>query len=214
MSTAEKIRVFQVATGNVGTEMIKRIASHPDLELIGLHCYTPEKVGRDAGEIAGLAPNGVIATGSVDDIIAAKPDVLTFHGVFPDEELYERVLEAGINIVTTADWITGHHRNQNHPHPSGKKTTEVLEAACQRGGSTFYGTGMNPGLCQILGVVHSADVADIENVTVIESVDVSCHHSVETWKEVGYGRPIDDPSIPGSLEKYTRVFSDLSLIHI
>lgn len=208
MSTAEKIRVFQVATGNVGTEMIKRIASHPDLELIGLHCYTPEKVGRDAGEIAGLAPNGVIATGSVDDIIAAKPDVLTFHGVFPDEELYERVLEAGINIVTTADWITGHHRNQNHPHPSGKKTTEVLEAACQRGDSTFYGTGMNPGLCQILGVVHSADVADIENVTVIESVDVSCHHSVETWKEVGYGRPIDDPSIPGSLEKYTRVFSD------
>ncbi|WP_030166354.1 MULTISPECIES: dihydrodipicolinate reductase [Actinomycetes] len=208
MSTAEKIRVFQVATGNVGTEMIKRIASHPDLELIGLHCYTPEKVGRDAGEIAGLAPNGVIATGSVDDIIAAKPDVLTFHGVFPDEELYERVLEAGINVVTTADWITGHHRNQNHPHPSGKKTTEVLEAACQRGGSTFYGTGMNPGLCQILGVVHSADVADIENVTVIESVDVSCHHSVETWKEVGYGRPIDDPSIPGSLEKYTRVFSD------
>ncbi|MGK9269488.1 dihydrodipicolinate reductase [Williamsia muralis] len=208
MSAAEKIRVFQVATGNVGTEMIKRIASHPDLELIGLHCYTPEKVARDAGEIAGLAANGVIATGSVDDIIAAKPDVLTFHGVFPDEELYERVLEAGINIVTTADWITGHHRNQNHPHPSGKKTTEVLEAACKRGGSTFYGTGMNPGLCQILGVVHSADVADIENVTVIESVDVSCHHSVETWKEVGYGRPIDDPSIPGSLEKYTRVFSD------
>lgn len=74
------IRVFQVATGNVGTEMIKRIAAHPDLELVGLHCYTPEKIGRDAGEIAGIEPNGVTATGSVDDIIAAKPDVVTFHG--------------------------------------------------------------------------------------------------------------------------------------
>src|SRR4051794_9839647 len=82
--TRAPVRVFQVATGNVGTEMIKRIATHPELELIGLHCYTTEKVGRDAGEIAGLAPNGVIATGSVDDIIAARPDVLTFHGVFPD----------------------------------------------------------------------------------------------------------------------------------
>ena len=60
----EKIRVFQVATGNVGTEMIKRIAKRPDLELIGLHCYTPEKVGRDAGEIAGIEPIGVTATGS------------------------------------------------------------------------------------------------------------------------------------------------------
>ncbi|MBD0323394.1 MAG: dihydrodipicolinate reductase, partial [Aldersonia sp.] len=203
-----KIQVFQVATGNVGTEMIKRLGRHPDLELVGLHCYTPEKIGRDAGEIAGVAPIGVTATGAVDDIIAAKPDVLTFHGVFPDEELYVRVLEAGIDIVTTADWITGHHRNRNHPHPSVRPTTEILEEACQRGGATFYGTGMNPGLAQILGVVHSCDVAEIENVTVTESVDVSCHHSAETWQEVGYGRPVDDPALPAMLEKYTRVFSD------
>ena len=80
--------MFQVATGNVGSEMIKRIADHPDLELVGLHCYTPDKIGRDAGEIVGLAPIGVTATGSVEEIIAAKPDVLTFHGVFPDEDLY------------------------------------------------------------------------------------------------------------------------------
>ncbi|MGW0251405.1 NAD(P)H-dependent amine dehydrogenase family protein [Nocardia goodfellowii] len=208
MSTQQQIRVFQVATGNVGTEMIKRIGRHPDLELIGLHCYTPEKIGRDAGELAGLPPIGVRATGTVEEIIAARPDVVTFHGVFPDEALYERVLEAGIDIVTTADWITGHHRDRNHPHRSGKPVTEVLRAACERGGSTFYGTGMNPGLCQILGVAHSCDVAEIENVTVIESVDVSCHHSVRTWIEVGYGRPVDDPTIPASLEKFTRVFAD------
>src|SRR5882757_4247136 len=207
-TTQRPIRVFQVATGNVGTEMIKRIGNHPDLELVGLHCYTPEKIGRDAGELAGLAPNGVIATGSVDDIIAAKPDVLTFHGVFPDEDLYVKVLEAGINIVTTADWITGHHRDANHPHPSGRPTTAVLREACERGGSTFYGTGMNPGLCQILGVVHTCDVADLENVTVIESVDVSCHHSPPTWEMCGYGRPIDDPAIPDMLETGTRVFAD------
>ena len=35
------LRVFQVATGNVGSEMIKRIGHHPDLELVGLHCYSP-----------------------------------------------------------------------------------------------------------------------------------------------------------------------------
>ena len=71
---------------------------------------------------------------------------------------------------------------------------------------------MNPGLNQILGVVCSADVAEIENVTTIESVDVSCHHSEDTWIEVGYGRPVDDPAIPGKLEKYTRVFADSVLM--
>lgn len=208
MTNPDKVRVFQVATGNLGTEMIGRIQRHPDLELVGLHCYSPDKIGRDAGEIVGIAPVGVTATGTVEEIIAAAPDVLTFHGVFPDEDLYVKVLEAGINIVTTADWITGYHRDTNHPHPSGRKVSELIADACERGGSTFYGSGMNPGLNQILGIVHTADVAEIEHISVTESVDVSCHHSVDTWKAVGYGRPVDDPTIPDSLYKYTAVFAD------
>lgn len=202
------VRVFQVATGNVGSEMIKRIRHQPDLELVGLHCYSPDKIGRDAGEIVGIEPVGVVATGTVDEILAADPDCVTFHGVFPDVDLYERVLEAGIDIVTTADWVTGHHRVANHPHPSGRTEREVIQAACGRGGSTFYGTGMNPGLAQILTIAHSADVTEITRVLCKESVDVSCHHSVDTWNEVGFGRPVEDPEVPGMLEKYTRVFED------
>ncbi len=110
--------------------------------------------------------------------------------------------------MTTADWITGYHRDTNHPHPSGRKVSEVIAAACEAGGSTFYGTGMNPGLNQVLGVVCTADVADITNVTTIESVDVSCHHSADTWREVGYGRPVDDPALPAMLQKFTEVFAD------
>ncbi len=203
-----KLRVFQVATGNVGSEMIRRIQRHPDLELIGVHCYSSDKVGRDVGDLVGIGPIGVVATGTVDEIIAAGPDCATFHGVFPDLDLYERVLEAGVNVVTTADWVTGHHRDANHRLPSGRKESEVLEAACRRGNATFYGTGMNPGLAQILTIVHSTDVADIEHVTCTESVDVSCHHSVETWKAVGFGLPVSDPALPGMLEQYTRVFED------
>ena len=41
-----KLRVFQFATGNVGSEMVGRIVDHPDLELVGLYCYSPDKVGR------------------------------------------------------------------------------------------------------------------------------------------------------------------------
>ena len=102
-----------------------------DLELAGLHCYTPEKIGATP-EIAGVGPIGVTATGTVEEIIAAHPDVVTFHGVFPDEDLYVKVLEAGIDIVTTADWITGWHRDTNHPHPSGKPVTQLLQEACER----------------------------------------------------------------------------------
>jgi 4-hydroxy-tetrahydrodipicolinate reductase len=207
MRMISPLRVFQVASGNVGTEMVRRIQNHPDLELVGLHCYSPDKVGRDAGEIAGIGPIGVTATGTIDEILAARPNCLTFHGVWPDIELYARVLEAGINVVTTADWVTGHHRDTNHRR-NGAYESDILEAACLRGNSTFYGTGMNPGLAQILTIVHSTNVAHIENVTCIESVDVSCHHSAQTWANCGFGRPVGDPEVPRLLERGTRVFED------
>lgn len=203
-----KVRVFQVATGNVGSEMIGRIQEHADLELVGLHCYSPDKIGRDAGEIAGLDPIGVVATGTVAEIVAARPDVVTFHGVWPDLDLYVSVLEAGIDIVTTADWVTGHHRDANKRLEDGRTETDVIAAACEKGRSTFYGTGMNPGLAQILTIVHSADVSQITHVTCTESVDVSCHHSAPTWENCGFGRPVDDPEVPRLLEIGTRVFGD------
>jgi 4-hydroxy-tetrahydrodipicolinate reductase len=204
----QALRVAQFATGNVGSEMVRRIVEHPDLELVGLYCYSPGKVGRDAGEIVGIAPLGVTATDDIGDILRAKPDVVNFNGVWPDVDTFCTLLENGINVVTTSDWITGHHRDQNHPHPSGARPTELIEAACQRGGSTFYGTGMNPGLAQILSVVATAGMGRVDHVTVLETVDVSCHHSVDTWKNVGYGRPVDDPEVPALLETGCTVFAD------
>jgi 4-hydroxy-tetrahydrodipicolinate reductase len=56
--------------------MIFRILEHCYLELVGPHCYTTEKLGRDAGEIVGLPTIAVVATGTVDEIIAARPDVV------------------------------------------------------------------------------------------------------------------------------------------
>ena len=203
-----ELRVVQFATGNVGTEMIRRIVDHPDLELVGLYCYSPEKIGRDAGEIAGIDPLRVVATGDLEDVLGIHPDVVNFNGVWPDVDTFCTLLEHGINVVTTSDWITGFHRDKNHPHPSGMKPTELIAEACQRGGATFYGTGMNPGLAQVLSVVATAGMGRVDHMTVLESVDVSCHHSVDTWKNVGYGRMVDDPEVPGLLETGCTVFAD------
>jgi len=188
--------------------MLGRVIEHPDLELVGLYCYSSEKVGRDAGELAGIKPLGVRATGDLADVLEAKPDIVNFNGVWPDIDMFCTLLEAGINVVTTSDWITGYHRDRNHPHPSGRKPTELIEAACQRGGASFYGTGMNPGLAQILSVVATAGMGRVDHLTILETVDVSCHHSIDTWKNVGYGRSVDDLEVPGLLETGCTVFAD------
>lgn len=128
------LRVAQFATGNVGSEMVRRITEHPDLELVSLYCYSPEKIGRDAGEIVGMESLGIIATGDLEDVYRSEPDVVNFNGVWPDVDLFCTLLDHGINVVTTSDWITGHHRDLNHPHPSGNKPTDLIESACQTAG--------------------------------------------------------------------------------
>jgi 4-hydroxy-tetrahydrodipicolinate reductase len=206
MKRETRIRVFQCGTGNVGTEMLRKTLEHPDLDFVGLHCYSADKVGRDAGEVVGVAPIGIKATGAVDNILAAKPDCVTFFGRWPDIDLFCRLLRAGINVVSTADWITGFACDLKAT--SGETPSKRIQHACEAGGATFYGTGMNPGLAQILGVVSTAGLSRIDHIQVTESVDVSCHHSVETWKRQGYGRPVDDPAIPEMLKTGSTVFVD------
>jgi hypothetical protein len=90
------------------------------------------------------------------------------------------------------------------PHPSGKRSPPSHRGGLPAGGSTFYGTGMNPGLAQILSVVATAGMGRVDHLTVLESVDVSCHHSVDTWKNCGYGRPVDDPRCPACWRRAAR----------
>ena len=64
-------RVIQFSTGNVGLHALRTIIDRPDLELIGVHASSPDKIGRDAAELAGRQnPTGVIATDDVDALIA------------------------------------------------------------------------------------------------------------------------------------------------
>src|SRR5258707_1246188 len=67
-------RVIQWATGSIGQISIQSFARNPQFELVGCYVTSSEKVGRDAGELAGIDPVGVIATDNVDEILALDAD--------------------------------------------------------------------------------------------------------------------------------------------
>ncbi len=100
-------RVVIWGTGNVGRPAIRAAAAHRDLELVGVVVSNPDKVGRDAGDLAGIGPLGVAATD--DPAIALDPAVdaviYTASGDFrPDEAQrdLEACLAAGVNVVSTS----------------------------------------------------------------------------------------------------------------
>ncbi len=62
-------RVVQWATGGVGVAAIKGVVEHPDLELAGCWVHSPDKAGKDVGELIGAGPPGGTATDSIDGIL-------------------------------------------------------------------------------------------------------------------------------------------------
>jgi len=66
---APSYRIIQWATGSVGQIAIRHIVETDGLELVGAYVTTAEKVGRDAGELAGIEAVGVAATGDTDDVL-------------------------------------------------------------------------------------------------------------------------------------------------
>lgn len=195
----EVLRVVQWTTGNVGDRSVRAIVANPELELVGCYAWSPEKVGRDVGELVGIEPVGVTATDDIDALLALRPDCVSYNPKWPDIDHMVRILEAGINISATAAFITG--------HSFGPDRQRLIDA-CERGGSSIFGSGMNPGMANLLGIV-SAGVCDrIDSIRMLESVDSTGYDSGDTEKSVGYGRRPDDPELHDMTARGTAVFGD------
>ncbi|MDR3661884.1 MAG: dihydrodipicolinate reductase [Mycobacterium sp.] len=192
-------RVVQWTTGNVGKSSIKAIAAHPDLELVGCYAWSPAKAGRDVGELCGIEPLGVTATNDVDALLALKPDCVVYNPMWIDVEELVRILSAGVNVSATASFITGHNLGPDR---------ERIAQACERGGSTMFGSGISPGFAELLAIV-SATVCDrVDKITVTEAADTTFYDSPDTERPVGFGQPIDRPDLPEMAAQGTAVFGE------
>ena len=105
--------MVQWATGNIGTRSLRGVIEHPAMTLVGLYVYSPDKVGRDAGELSGHGPTGVLATGDIDEILDLGADCTLY---MPQECNFDdvcRLLESGANVVTTRGEF--HHPDSMDP---------------------------------------------------------------------------------------------------
>lgn len=192
-------RIVQWTTGNVGRQSVAAVAANPGLELVGCYAWSREKVGRDVGELCGLEPLGVTATDDAGALLALRPDCVLYNPMWPSTDELVRILEAGVNVVTTAAFINGRRLG-----PDRKR----LEDACQRGGASLFGTGVSPGFVDMLGIVMAGISDRIDKVTVSEAAHTMGYDSPETEKPAGFGRPIDDPDLQAMTAEGTGVFGE------
>jgi hypothetical protein len=192
-------RVVQWTTGNVGKSSVQAIAANPTLELVGCYAWSPDKVGRDAGELAGFEPLGVTATNDVDALLALKPDCVVYNPMWIDVDELVRILSAGVNVVATASFITGHNQGPGR---------DRIAEACQRGGSTMFGSGISPGYIDMVAILAASICDRVDKITVNEAADTTFYDSPATEKPVGFGQPIDHPDLQSMTARGTGVFGE------
>ena len=180
--TEKTYRVVQWATGNIGTKSLRALIEHPHLELVGLYVHSADKVGKDAGELCGSSSTGVIATNSIDDILALGADCVLYMQQGCDFDDVCRILESGANIVTT--------RGEFHrPASMDPAMRQRVEDACANGGTSIHSTGSSPGfISEALPIVLLSMARSLDLLQIDEFADMSSRNSPEMlFQLMGFG---------------------------
>jgi hypothetical protein len=188
-----KIRVAVWSTGAIGALAIERISARPDLELVAVWVHSAEKVGRDVGEVIGGDALGLITTSSIDEILAAEPDVVVYTATGPELDainvpVYVALLKGGVDVITVSSpWLM-------YPPAADPGLIAELTAAASAGGATLYASGLEPGFVgdQLVALLSTMS-GSVTSVRTQEIFHYDTYANTFLMFDVfGFGRPMQD----------------------
>ena len=193
-------RVVLWGTGNVGRNALIGIDARPDLSLAGVWVSNAGKVGRDAGELAGLGHLGVTATGDAAALLALRPDCVV-HTAMADVRLDEamedlkRILRAGVNVVSSSPVFLQY---------AEEEVAAPIRQAALDGGVSIWVNGIDPGFANDWLPLTITGISErITEVRCLEILNYSTYAQATVLFDVmGLARPMDETPLllsPGIL---------------
>ncbi len=180
-------------TGNVGRAAIRATVAHPELQLVAILVNDPAKVGRDAGELAGLGYQlGIAATDDVSAVLATGPRAVVYAAsgeIRADEALDDivKAIRVGAIVVTPSIYARYDQRN------AAPELREPVLAAIAEGGGSLFVSGVDPGWGNdLLPLLVSGLGSTIDVLRCQEIFDYSTYDQEDSvrWL-VGMGQPMD-----------------------
>lgn len=185
------LRVVQWATGSVGVAAIRAVLEHPDLELAGCWVHSKAKAGLDVGQIIGREPLGVIATDSIEEILATEADAVVYAPLLPNVDEVTALLRSGKNVVSPVGWF----------YP-GEAEAAPLQAAALAGNTTLHGAGIGPGAAtELFPLLLSVMSTGITHVRAEEFSDLRTYGAPDVLRYVmGFGGT-PEKALSGPMQK-------------
>ena len=136
-----RYKVIQWATGITGQASLRAVIRNPNLELVAVKVYSPDKDGKDAGQIVDLDSTEIICTVDTTQILSTDADCVIYSPMPWDVEEICAILMSGKHVITPCPyWF---------PFVQDSESTLLIQKACQQGGVNFHASGINPGLSLI-----------------------------------------------------------------
>ncbi len=199
------IRVAHIGTGNVGRLALAELIENPAFELTALCVSSPDKVGKDAGALAGLdVTTGVAATDDLAALLAGEPECAVYCAMgdtrMPDAMRdVGRILAAGVNVVGSAPGVL-----QFPWRVIPDQFIAPIEDAARLGNSSIYVNGVDPGfVTDLIPLAFAGTCRLIEQVRCMEIADYATYDgAIVMFDVMGFGKPLDEIPIlfqPGVL---------------
>ncbi|MDG4863073.1 dihydrodipicolinate reductase [Streptomyces sp. T-3] len=183
-------------TGNVGRAAIRAVDAHPALKLTAVLVHNPDKVGRDAGQLAGLdCELGVAATDDIEAVLTAGPRAVVYAAsgdIRPDDAIADiaRAVRAGAVVVSPALYPLYDHRS------APPEYRDPMVAAVEEGGGSLFASGVDPGWGNdVLPLLISGLGSTVDVIRCQEIFDYSTYDQEDSVRMlVGMGQPMEyDP---------------------
>jgi 4-hydroxy-tetrahydrodipicolinate reductase len=177
----------------MGLIALRGVIDHPQLQLVDLVVHGDAKAGRDAGELCGIAPVGVVATQDPAAILAGAADVVVYAAAAnlrPLDAVADMVsiLRAGKNVVSCSVVPLVFPDAPGLEHVA---FTDPLRQAALDGGVSFFTTGIDSGFANdILPLVLSGVSRVIKSVRMTEMFNYATYpDKAAVYEILGFGKP-------------------------
>ncbi|OBH73553.1 dihydrodipicolinate reductase [Mycobacterium mantenii] len=182
----------------MGVIALRGVIDHPELELVDVVVHSDAKAGRDAGELCGIAPVGVVATQDPAALLAGDADAVVYAAganLRPLEAVEDMVsiLRAGKNVVSCSVVPLVF---PDAPEPERAAFTDPLRQAAIEGGVSFFTTGIDSGFANdVLPLVLTGVSRVIDSVRVTEMFNYATYPDRSAVYEIlGFGQRPDYPA--------------------
>ena len=177
--TAEGIRIGLHGVGSVGKHVAKLLLEHREgIDVVAASTMEAADIGRPLHEVAGAeAGDSVVVTGTLDEVLAQRPDVVVLcTGSFlPD------VVEDVVACATAGAHVVSPCEELGFPATTDPDAARRIDEAARAGGVSVLTTGIAPGflfdsfLCAASGVCWTMDAIRVRRVVDVAGFGQNIH---------------------------------------